>query len=216
MATTTPVSNYRIYENVAIGPGTTIGDFVVIGVPPAGKGEGELPTSIGSGAVIRSHTVIYAGNVIGHNFATGHGVLIRENNRLGDDVSIGSHSVIEHHVRIGNRVRVHSQAFIPEYSVLEDEAWIGPAVAFTNALYPRSPQVKENLRGPTIKSRAKIGAHATLLPGITIGEDALVGAGAVVTRDVPPGAVVVGNPAQIIKQVADLPAYDSLGGKGPQ
>jgi acetyltransferase-like isoleucine patch superfamily enzyme len=149
--------------------------------------------------------VIYAGNVIGDHFQTGNKVNIRELNRIGDNVSVGTLSVIEHHVEIGNNVRIHSQAFIPEFSVLEDNVWIGPNVVLTNAKYPLSPGVKEALQGPRIKRGAKIGANATILPGVVIGENALVGAGAVVVQDVPDEAVVVGNPARMIRQLSELP-----------
>jgi acetyltransferase-like isoleucine patch superfamily enzyme len=201
----------RIFASVDLDDGVELGDFCVIGQPPRGKRAGELPTTIGSGSVIRSHTVIYAGNRIGECFATGHGVMIREENWIGDNVSIGSHSIIEHHVRIGDGVRIHSQAFIPEYSVLEDGSWIGPNVVLTNAYHPLCPKAKECLKGPTIKRGAKIGANATLLPDIIIGENALVGAGSVVVKDVAPGEVVAGNPARVIKQVSDLDCpYDLI------
>jgi acetyltransferase-like isoleucine patch superfamily enzyme len=160
---------------------------------------------IGAGAHVRSHTVIYAGNRIGSNFQTGNKVNIRELNTIGDDVSVGTLSVIEHHVEIGHRVRIHSQVFIPEYSILEEACWIGPNVVLTNAKFPMSPDAKKNLRGPVIRRRAKVGANVTILPGVVIGEDALVGAGSVVSRDVPAGAVVVGNPARVIKKLSDLP-----------
>lgn len=194
----------RIFANVELGDGVQLGSFCVIGQPPRGKQDGELLTRVGSGSVIRSHTVVYAGNVIGERFSTGHGVMIREENRIGDDVSVGSHSIVEHHVSIGNGVRIHSQAFIPEYSVLEDGCWIGPNVVLTNAYHPMCPKAKECLKGPTVRRGAKIGANATLLPDITIGEDALVGAGSVVVDDVAPGAVVAGNPARVIKDISDL------------
>ncbi|MDE3088778.1 MAG: N-acetyltransferase [Chloroflexota bacterium] len=180
----------------------------MIGEPPRGKEPGELETRIGARAVIRSHTVIYAGNVIGDDFQTGHGALVREENRIGNNVSIGSHTIVEHHVAIGNGVRLHSNVFVPEFSILEDDCWLGPSVVVTNARYPRSKNVKEQLRGATIKRGAKIGANATLLPGVVIGENALVGAGAVVTRDVPAGAVVAGNPARVIKRVEELEEYE--------
>jgi len=199
------MNSYRIFEKVLFGHGTVLEDFCIVGAPPRGLRDGELPTIIGDNAVIRSHTVIYAGNVIGNNFQTGNKVNIRESNRIGDDVSIGTLSVVEHHVTIGNRVRVHTQVFIPEFSVLEDGCWIGPNVVLTNAKYPQSPGVKDRLKGPVVRAGAKLGANATLLPGVIVGENALVGAGSVVVRDVPAGAVVAGNPARVIRHVADLP-----------
>lgn len=192
-------------KGVEFGSNSLVEDYCILGVPPRGQKEGDLKTIIGAGAHVRSHTVIYAGNTIGKNFQTGNKVNIRELNEIGDDVSIGTLSVIEHHVRIGNRVRIHTQVFIPEYSVLEEDAWIGPHVVLTNAKYPHSPDAKSNLTGPTIKKGAKIGANATILPGVVIGENALVGAGSVVVDNVPDGAVVVGNPARVIKQISELP-----------
>jgi acetyltransferase-like isoleucine patch superfamily enzyme len=203
---TSPASS-RVYANVQFGAGAAIGDYCILGEPPRGKKAGELETRIGARAVIRSHTVIYAGNVIGDDFQTGHGALVREENRIGDNVSIGSHTIVEHHVKIGNNVRLHSNVFVPEFSVLEDDCWLGPNVVLTNTRYPRSKDVKTKLRGATIKQGAKIGANATLLPGVVIGKDALVGAGAVVTRDVPDGAVVAGNPARVIKRIREIKDY---------
>ena len=208
-------NSYKICKNVKLGKNAEIGDFVIIGVPPRGKKDaltgisrsardGELETVIGDNAVIRSHTVIYAGNKIGNNFQTGHGTMIREENQIGNDVSIGTQSIIEHHVKIGNRARIHSGAFIPEYSVLEDDCWIGPKVCFTNAPHPKAPRAKEYLKGPVIKKHAKIGANSTILPGVVIGENSLVGAGSVVTKDVPANKVVAGNPAKILKGVEEL------------
>ncbi len=201
------MSSPIIHPNVYLGANATIGEFAIVGEPPRGKEPGELETVLGDNAVIRSHTVIYAGNRIGDDFQTGHGALVREENIIGDHVSIGSHSIVEHHVTIGNGVRLHSNVFVPEYTVLEDDCWLGPHVVITNARYPRSRNVKEQLKGATIKRRARIGANATLLPGVTIGENALVGAGAVVVEDVPDNAVVVGNPARVIKQISDIDEY---------
>jgi acetyltransferase-like isoleucine patch superfamily enzyme len=193
------------YPGVELGESTILEPFIVLGQPAR---EGELPTRIGAHATIRSHTVIYAGNVIGEHFQSGHGVLVRESNSIGDHVSIGSHSVVEHHVTIRNGVRIHSLAFVPEYSLLEEDAWIGPCVCLTNARYPRSTGVKAALKGPTIGKGAKIGAGAVVLPGVMIGAGALIGAGAVVTHDVEEGEVVAGNPAARLKYVRDIPEYE--------
>ncbi len=199
--------NSRIYPNVEMGEGVEIDDFVIIGKPPKGKQPGEIKTIIGDNAVIRSHTVIYAGNKIGCSFQSGHHVTIRECNDIGDNVSIGTGSCVEHHVEIRDNVRIHSQAFVPEYSVLEENCWIGPNVVLTNAKYPRSRNVKEELKGPVIKENAKIGANSTILPGRIIGKNSLVGAGTVVVKDVPDKSVVVGNPGKMIGSIDDIKEY---------
>lgn len=193
----------EIHPKVVLKEPFQVASFCLIGV------EMDLyPSSllnIGPRSIIRSHTIIYHGCQIGSDFTTGHHVLIREYAQIGDGVSIGTHSVLEHHVTIGNRVRIHSGAFIPEYSILEDDCWIGPSVVLTNAKYPKSIDAKQNLTGVTIKKGAKIGAHATLLPGITVGAYALIGAGAVVVKDVPSYAVIAGSPAKQINHLDNLP-----------
>lgn len=193
-----------IYPNVKLGNNCTVEDYVIIGATPRGYSTGDLETVIGDNAVIRSHTVIYAGNKIGDNFQTGNKTNIRELNEIGNNVSIGTLSVVEHHITIADRVQIHSQAFIPEYTTIESDSWIGPNVVFTNAKYPMLSETKKELKGPHIKKNAKIGANATILPGVVIGENALVGAGSVVTKDVPPEKVVIGNTALVVKDVQDL------------
>lgn len=182
-----------------------VGQFCILG-----ESYGRVPLRIIGPANIRSHTVLYMGSSIGANFATGHHVLIRHGCSIGENVSIGSSSVLEFSVTIGNNVRIHSHAFIPEYTIIEDDVWIGPRITCTNAKYPKSPGVKASLEGPIIKKGAIIGANVTLLPGIAIGENALIGAGSVVTKNVPAGTVWAGNPAKQINLKDNLP-YKLIG-----
>ena len=195
----------KLYPGVKLGTNVIVEDFCIIGIPPRGKAEGELETIIGDNSIIRSHTVIYAGNIIGKNFQTGNKANLRESNSIGNNVSIGTLSVIEHHVEIEDDVRIHTQVFIPEFSILKKNSWIGPNVVFTNAQYPKSPNVKNELKGPTICENAIVGANSTLLPAILIGKDAVIGAGSVVTKDVEDYVVVAGNPAKFLKRKYDLP-----------
>src|SRR2546428_9827524 len=130
--------------------------------------------------------------------------MIRESTPNRDDCLFGSGGVVDFAVVIGDRVRLHSQVFIPEYSVLEDDCWLGPRVVLTNARFPASRRAKDTLQGVRIGRFAKVGANATLLPGVVIGAGALVGAVAVVTRDVPADTVVVGNPARPVGRVSEI------------
>lgn len=188
-----------IYPNVELGKNITIEDYCIIGCPF--KGYSGEKTFIGDNSVIRAGTIIYAGNRIGRNFCTGNKANIRELNEIGNNVSIGTLSVIEHHVIIRDGVRIHTQVFVPEYTVLEEECWLGPAVVITNARFPKHPNVKNELKGAHIHRNAKIGANATLLPAVTVGANSLVGAGSVVTKDVPEGVIVSGNPARIMRAI---------------
>lgn len=186
-----------VHSNVTLGKNIVIEDYCIIG--SADKSSSE--TIIGDNAIIRAGTIIYPGNTIGDNFQTGNKANIRENNIIGNNVSIGTLTVVEHSIKIENNVRIHSQAFIPEYTHIKQGAWIGPNVVFTNAKYPLHPDTKNNLLGPIIYENAKIGANCTILPGVKIGENALVGAGSVVTKDIQSFSVVAGNPATFIKKV---------------
>ena len=153
---------------------------------------------------IRPFTTIYAGSTFGARLQTGQGASIREDNVLGDDVSIGTNAVLEFGNRIGNRVRIHSGCFL-ELVTIEDDVFVGPNVVFTDDPHPMNcPRYEECKGGAVVRRLARIGANSTILPGVEIGEGALVGAGSVVVHDVPAGAVVAGSPAQVIKQVADL------------
>jgi len=197
----------KIYKNVSIGKNAQIADFVIIGEPPNGYKDGELETIIGDDCIVRSHTVIYAGNKIGNNFQTGHNVTIRELNIIKNNVSIGTGSCVEHHVNIEDGVRLHSQVFIPEYTNLKQGCWIGPNVVITNAKYPKSNGVKDRLEGAIVNENAIIGANSTILPSVIIGKNSIVGAGSVITKNVKDSEVVAGNPQRKINDTNNIKYY---------
>lgn len=182
-------SDALIDEEVTIGP------FCVVGVDGP---DDARPAELRRGTIVRSHSVIYRGVCIGDASHIGHGTLIRENTTIGDRASIGSHSVLEHDVEVGDGARLHSRCFVPEHSLIGEGAWLGPGVIVTNARYPNQPDTKDRLEGVVVEPGAVVGAGVLLLPGVRIGAKALVGAGAVVVRDVEPETTVVGNPASVI------------------
>lgn len=130
-------------------------------------------------------------------------VVVLKGARIGVDCNICAHSLIEGAVVIGDRVTVKSGVQIWNGSVIGNDVFIGPNVTFSNDLFPRSKKYHREFHGVIIHEGASLGANATLLPGVTVGEKAMVGAGAVVTKDVPAHAVVIGNPAKIIRYLED-------------
>jgi len=196
-----------IYDNVQIGSGSVILHASVVGMPPRGTRAGELPTTLGQNCIVRPFTTIYAGTSIGDRFQSGQGASIREDNVIGHDVSVGTHAVLEFGNRIGNQVRIHTACFL-EMVTLEDYVFLGPGVVFTDDPHPMGcPRYKECRGGATVQEFARVGANTTILPGVTIGRNALVGAGSVVVDDVPENSVVVGSPARVLKSVEELVCY---------
>jgi acetyltransferase-like isoleucine patch superfamily enzyme len=187
-------------DDVRLGEGHHIDPGVVLGYR-TGRGIEDLVLRIGPGAQIRSGTVIYAGSTIGAGLQTGHNVVIREQNVIGDNLNIWNNSTIDYGCMIGSDVKIHANVYVAQYTVLEDEVFLAPGVTIANDPLPLCGLC---MRGPVIKRRARIGVNVTLLPHITIGEGVLVGAGSVVTHDIPAGMVAYGNPARPIRPVDEL------------
>lgn len=194
----------QVYPGVEIGEGVVLEPPLVLGKPPRGREPGELRLVIGAGAVIRPFTTIYAGTVLGPGVQTGQCVSIREDNEIGEGASIGTGAILEFGNRVGARSRIHSGCFL-ELTIVEEDVFVGPRVVFTDDPHPMGcPRYKECLGGVTVRALARIGANCTLLPGVVVGRNSLVGAGSVVTRDVPEDMVVAGNPARVVRPVSEL------------
>ena len=159
------------------------------------------PAVMGGGSRLRSGTVIYSNTRIGDGFETGHNVIIREENVIGDNCSIWNGTTVDYGCVIGDRVKIHCNCYVAQFTTIEDDVFLAPGVTIANDPCPLCTLC---MKGPTIRKRARVGVNATLLPHVVIGEGAVVGAGAVVTKDVPPGAIVAGNPARVIKAASDL------------
>jgi acetyltransferase-like isoleucine patch superfamily enzyme len=174
---------------------------VLVGYPTTSA----APLFLGAGARLRSGTVLYNGSTIGRRLQTGHGAVIREGCQVGDDVSVWSNSVIDYGCRIGNRVKIHCNCYVAQYTELEDDVFLAPGVGIANDLYPGDRRSAELMSGPKIGAGAQIGVNVTILPFVRIGAGALIGAGSVVTRNIPALVVAFGNPAVPRRLVAELP-----------
>jgi acetyltransferase-like isoleucine patch superfamily enzyme len=175
---------------------------VIVGYPSGRHPAAQL--QLGHGARLRSGTVLYSGSRIGERFTTGHHVVVREDCQIGDGVCIWTGSVVDYECRIGNGVKIHTNCYIAQYSVLEDDVFLAPGVVFANDLVPGSADSAARMRGPYVECGAQIGVNATVLPYVRIGEGAIIGAGSVVTRDIPSGSVAYGNPARPMRKVSEL------------
>ena len=158
--------------------------------------DGCQKTKIGNNAVIRAFTIIYADGIIGDDFKTGHSVLIREKTIIGKRVIIGTNTVIDGNVEIGNFVKLESNVYIPTHTKIGSYVFIGPGAVLINDKYPQRLRDEYEPVGPILEDSVTIGANATILPAVRIGEGSMVAAGSVVTKDVPPWSLAVGMPAK--------------------
>ena len=208
--------SYEVADTAVVYPGTVIGDgckildYAVVGKQPklsprsTAKREDLPPLELGAGTIVSTGAVVFAGTKIGARVIVGDQACVRERCEFGDDVVIGRGSLVENDTTIGALTKIQAHAYITAYSTLEDNVFVAPCVATTNDNFMgRTEKRHELVKGPTIRRGARIGGAAVLLPGIEIGEEAFVGAGAVVLRDVEPRTVVVGNPARPIRAVPD-------------
>jgi acetyltransferase-like isoleucine patch superfamily enzyme len=206
-----------VYPGTVLGDGVVVGDHAVVGKTPAlGPRSTALreelpPLVVGDGTRILAGAVVFAGTRLGRNVIVGDQACVRERCELGDEVVVGRGSLVENDTKVGARTRIQANAYVTAYSTLEEDVFIAPCVVTTNDNYMgRTDRRRDEMRGPLIRRGARVGGGAVLLPGIEIGEEAFVGAGAVVLRDVPARAVVVGSPARRIRDVPDEELLEPL------
>jgi acetyltransferase-like isoleucine patch superfamily enzyme len=199
-----------VYPGVQLGDDVAIGDHAVVGKQPtlgrrSTAAREELPPLVvGDGCAILAGAVVFAGTRLGRGVVVGDQACVRERCELGDEVVVGRGSLVENDTTIGARTRIQANAYVTAYSTLEEDVFVAPCVVTTNDNFMGRTEARlELMRGPTIRRGARIGGGAVLLPGIEVGEEAFVGAGAVVVHDVAPRTVVVGNPARVLRAVPD-------------
>jgi len=149
---------------------------------------------LGEDSIIRAGTIVYDDVVAGDNLQTGHHALIREETVLGDDVLVGTQAVIDGATTVGDGVSMQTGVYVPRETEIGDRVFLGPNATLLNDPYPL--RTDEELEGPTLENDVSVGANATVLPGVTVGEGSFIAAGAVVADDVPPETLAVGVPAR--------------------
>ena len=205
-----------VYPGTVVAEGCKILDYAVVGKQPTlsprstAKREELPPLVLGAGTIVSTGAVVFAGTTVGERVIVGDQACVRERCTVGDDVVIGRGSLVENDTSVGARTKIQAHAYVTAYSLLEDDVFIAPCVITTNDNFMgRTEQRLALMKGPTIRRGARVGGGSVLLPGIEIGEEAFVGAGAVVLRDVPPRAVVVGSPARQIREVPEEELLES-------
>jgi acetyltransferase-like isoleucine patch superfamily enzyme len=205
----------EVHPSAIVHPGTVLGEGVkvlenaVVGKQPTlsprstAKRDPLPPTELGAGTVVSSGAIVFAGSRLGARVIVGDQSCVRERVTVADDVVIGRGALVENDTTIGELTRIQAEAYITAYSTIEDRVFVAPCVVTTNDNFMgRTEKRLELMRGPTIRRGARIGGGAILCPGVEVGEEAFVGAGAVVTKDVPARSVVVGNPARVLREVS--------------
>ena len=199
-----------VHEGTVLGEGVRVLENAVVGKQPSlgasstAKREPLPPARIGDGTVISTGAIVFAGASVGAGCIVGDQSCIRERVDMADNCILGRGSLIENDTTVGKGTRIQADAYITAYSTLEEDVFIAPCVVTTNDNFMgRTERRKELMKGPTIRRSARVGGGAVICPGVEIGEEAFVGAGAVVTKDVPARKLVVGNPARVLRDVAE-------------
>jgi acetyltransferase-like isoleucine patch superfamily enzyme len=199
-----------VHDGTTLGEGVRVLEYAVVGKQPVlsarstARREPLPPAEIADGAVISTGAVVFAGTAIGARSIVGDQACVRERCRIGDDVVIGRGSLVENDTTVGARTKIQAEAYVTAYSTVEEDVFIAPCVVTTNDNFMGRTERRHDLvKGPTIRRGARVGGGAVICPGVEIGEDAFVGAGAVVTKDVPARMVAVGVPARAIRPVAE-------------
>jgi acetyltransferase-like isoleucine patch superfamily enzyme len=205
-----------VYPGTLLGEGVKVLENAVVGKQPAlsprstTKRDVLAPAEIGDGTVVSTGAIVFAGTRIGARVIVGDQSCVRERVTVGDDVVVGRGSLIENDSVVGAMTKIQADAYITAYSTLEEHVFIAPCVVTTNDNFMGRTERRHALvKGPTIRRGARIGCGAVLCPGVEIGEEAFVGAGAVVTKDVAPRMMVVGNPARVLREVATEELLDA-------
>lgn len=199
-----------VHGDVVIGDGCTIGDHVVLGKPPALSARSSTatdaplePLRLGPGVVVSTGAVVFAGSSVGEGSIIGDQAYVRERTTIGADTVVGRGAGVDNDVTIGDRVRLQSQTYLTAYSVVEDDVFVGPCAMTTNDDTMARHPPGTPLHGAVLRRACRIGGGAVLTPGVEVGEEAFVAAGAVVTRDVPARKLVWGVPARVVRDVPD-------------
>ena len=199
-----------VFPGTVLGEGVKVLEYAVVGKQPTlsprstAKREPLPPAVIGDGTIVSAGAILFAGSEVGARVILGDQSCVRERVAIGDDVVVGRGSLVENDTTIGAMTKIQADAYITAYSTLEEHVFIAPRVVTTNDNWMgRTEKRLGKIKGPTIRRGARIGGGAILCPGIEVGEEAFVGAGAVVTKDVPPRVVVVGSPARVLRDVPE-------------
>ena len=194
----------KVLENAVVGKQPTLSPRSTATREPL------PPTVIGDGTIVSTGAILFAGSTIGARVILGDQSCVRERVTIGDDVVVGRGSLVENDTTIGAMTKIQANAYITAYSTIEEHVFIAPCVVTTNDNWMGRTEARfGNVRGPTIRRGARVGGGAVICPQVEIGEDAFVGAGAVVTKDVPARTVVVGSPARVLREVPHAELLDN-------